>query len=169
MMTPWSVLWPSDICVLPSPHKEKNSAYISNVLWFFPFAFIQLFSLKMHNLGRVCIYHRNYVDTCANRQQTNKWKIYQSTETTLKISNSTNQQTKYSKADLDSEGILTFHRTESFITVFTWAGMSKEILAHPQSQTGEPSIVGHPWLLVQYQWFCTAMCYSEVKIYQICL
>lgn len=70
------------------------------------------------------------------------------------------QPTKYSEVDLESEWILTFHRTEIVITVFTWAGMSKEMLAPPQSQTGGPSLVSRPWILIQYQRFCTAMCYS---------
>ena len=43
------------------------------------------------------------------------------------------------------------------------------MFAPPQSQTGGPTLVSHPWLLVQHKRFCTATCHSEVKIYQICL
>jgi hypothetical protein len=75
---------------------------------------------------------------------------------TLKISNSTNQLTKYMKADLESEGILTFHGTESFITVFTSAGMFMEMLDPSQSQTGGPSLVSCPRLHIQYKRFCIA-------------
>jgi hypothetical protein len=61
MATPGSVLWPSGICLPPSSHKEKNfSIYLKSTVIIFFFVFIQLCSLKVHNLGRVCIYSWNY-------------------------------------------------------------------------------------------------------------
>jgi len=39
-----------------------------------------------------------------------------------------------------------------------------ELLAPPQTQNGGPSLVSHPWLLIQYQRFRIVMCYPEVKI-----